>query len=63
MKVKIMPMNHPPLGYSWDYWHKVYRIFMSLSKTFQLINQGIADLHCRSDRYLAEEVERETILN
>ena len=30
------------------------------SRTFQLISQGIADLHCRSDRYLAEEVERET---
>ena len=24
------------------------------SRTFQLISQGIADLHCRSDRYLAE---------
>ena len=30
------------------------------SRTFQLISQGIADIHCRSDRYLAEEVERET---
>lgn len=29
------------------------------SRTFQLISEGIADLHCRSDRYLAEEVERE----
>jgi len=29
------------------------------SRTFQLISQGIADLHCRNDRYLAEEVERE----
>ena len=29
------------------------------SRTFHLISQGIADLHCRSDRYLAEEVERE----
>ena len=29
------------------------------SHTFQLISEGIADLHCRSDRYLAEEVERE----
>lgn len=29
------------------------------SRTFQLISQGIADLHCRSDHYLAEEVERE----
>lgn len=31
------------------------------SRTFQLISQGIADLHCRSDRYLAEEVERENV--
>lgn len=30
------------------------------SRTFQLISQGIADFHCRSDRYLAEEIERET---
>ena len=29
------------------------------SRIFQLISQGIADLYCRSDRYLAEEVERE----
>lgn len=29
------------------------------SRTFQLISQGVADMHCRSDRYLAEEVERE----
>ena len=29
------------------------------SCTFQLISQGIADLHCRSEHYLAEEVERE----
>ena len=29
------------------------------SRIFQLISEGIADLHCRSDRYLAEEVERE----
>ena len=26
------------------------------SITSQLIEEGIADLHCRSDRYLAEEV-------
>ena len=25
------------------------------------IIEGIADLHCRSDRYLAEEVEREAV--
>lgn len=26
------------------------------SKTFNLINEGVADLHCRSELYLAEEV-------
>lgn len=25
------------------------------SVTFQMINNGIADLHCRSDRYLVDE--------
>lgn len=29
------------------------------SKTFQLISEGVADLHCRSDKYLAEEIIRE----
>jgi len=29
------------------------------SETFQLIEEGIADLHCRSDKYLAEEIWRE----
>lgn len=32
------------------------------SRMFQLISQGIADLHCRSDKYLAEEIERESEL-
>ena len=26
------------------------------SPTFSLIDNGVADLHCRSDRYLADEV-------
>lgn len=26
------------------------------SETLQLIDDGVADLHCRSDKYLAEEV-------
>ena len=26
------------------------------SQTFNLISNGIADLHCRSDQYLAEEI-------
>lgn len=25
------------------------------SQTFQLIDKGVADLHCRSDRYLVDE--------
>ncbi|MGM9743165.1 MAG: DUF3791 domain-containing protein [Candidatus Cryptobacteroides sp.] len=29
------------------------------SVTAQMIQDGIADLHCRSDRYLAEEIYRE----
>lgn len=29
------------------------------SETANLIEEGIADLHCRSDKYLAEEVWRE----
>lgn len=30
------------------------------SDTMRLMEDGIADLHCRSDKYLAEEVWRET---
>ena len=29
------------------------------SATAQMIQDGVADLHCRSDRYLAEEIYRE----
>lgn len=29
------------------------------SKTFQLISTGVADLHCRSDKYLAQEILQE----
>lgn len=29
------------------------------SETMQLINEGVGDLHCRSDLYLAEEIIRE----
>lgn len=29
------------------------------SKTFELIDNGVSDLHCRSDHYLAAEVVRE----
>lgn len=31
------------------------------SETANLIEEGVADLHCRSDKYLAEEVWREYI--
>lgn len=34
-----------------------------LSTTAQMIQDGVADLHCRSDRYLAEEIYREYIEN
>ncbi|MBP3227276.1 MAG: DUF3791 domain-containing protein [Bacteroidaceae bacterium] len=26
------------------------------TQTFQMIQQGVADLHCRSDRYLVDEL-------
>lgn len=26
------------------------------SETFQLLNEGVADLHCMSDEYLADEL-------
>lgn len=26
------------------------------SKAFQLVSNGIADMHCRSDQYIADEV-------
>ena len=29
------------------------------SATAQMIQHGVADLHCRSDHYLAEEIYRE----
>lgn len=29
------------------------------SETMQLMEDGVADLHCRSEKYLAEEVWRE----
>lgn len=29
------------------------------SDVFRLIQDGVADLHCRSDQYLADEVSRE----
>ena len=29
------------------------------SDVFRLIQDGVADLHCRSDQYLADEISRE----
>lgn len=29
------------------------------SQTFKLIKEGVADMHCRSDLYLADELMRE----
>ena len=29
------------------------------SDTLQLMEEGVADLHCRSDKYLAEEIWNE----
>jgi hypothetical protein len=33
------------------------------SPTFELIDKGVADLHCRSDRYLADEIINEVSSN
>lgn len=33
--------------------------FFYHSKTFELMRQGISDMHCRSDAYLTEELCRE----
>lgn len=30
------------------------------SETMRLVEQGVADLHCRSEKYLGDEVWRET---
>ena len=29
------------------------------SETYRLMREGISDMHCRSDEYLAEEIELE----
>lgn len=33
------------------------------SKTFELINEGIADMHCMSDAYLVDELKAELFPN
>ena len=32
------------------------------SDTYQEMREGIADMHCRSEAYLAEEIEREGLI-
>lgn len=32
------------------------------SPVFELIDKGVADMHCRSDQYLADEIIREAKL-
>lgn len=27
-RVKVMAVNHPSVGYSWEYWHKVIETFL-----------------------------------
>lgn len=33
--------------------------FFYLSEVYQLISEGVSDLHCMSDEYLAEELQME----
>ncbi len=49
---EISEMYHISLG-------KAMEMFYD-SDTMRLMEDGIADLHCRSDKYLAEEVWMET---
>ena len=39
--------------------HKITMLSFIHSATAQMIQDGVADLHCRSDHYLAEEIYRE----
>lgn len=48
---EMSQMYHIPLEKAMDMFYN--------SDTMQLMEEGIADLHCRSDKYLAEEVWRE----
>ncbi len=50
---EISQMYHIPLEKAMDMFYA--------SDTMQLMEEGIADLHCRSDKYLAEEVWREFV--
>lgn len=48
---EISLMYHIPLSKAMDMFYA--------SDTMSLMEDGVADLHCRSDKYLAEEVWRE----
>lgn len=48
---EMSQMYHIPLEKAMDMFYN--------SDTMQLMEEGVADLHCRSDKYLAEEVWRE----
>lgn len=45
---EISHMHHIPLDEAMDMFYA--------SDTVTLMEEGIADLHCRSDKYLAEEI-------
>ncbi len=45
----------------WDI-KKAMNIFY-ISQIYQLMRNGISDMHCRSDLYLAKEIEDEKKLN
>ncbi len=49
--ISISEMFNVPLDKATDIYYS--------SETANMIEDGIADLHCRSDKYLAEEVWRE----
>ena len=49
--ISISEMFNVPLDKATDIYYN--------SETANMIEDGIADLHCRSDKYLAEEVWRE----
>ena len=34
----------------------MYRYNPAIQKTFELINEGVADIHCMSDEYLVDEL-------
>lgn len=48
---EMSQMYHIPLSKAMDMFYS--------SDTMMLMEEGVADLHCRSDKYLAEEVWRE----